>query len=120
MLIVGAAARYHRGALPHAGQKTMQDLSQEQRQTVTRLAAVLRLANALDAEADGRIRRVSVAESNGHLVVQAEGYSPRDRMAEEIAAGRHLLEMVYRKPILVKPLKPKTPRRTLAKSPTAA
>jgi CHAD domain-containing protein/HD superfamily phosphodiesterase len=111
MLIAGAAARYHHGAFPQARQKTLRGLNHEQRQTITRLAAILRLANALDAEADGRIRRVRLASANGHILVEAEGYSANDRMAEEIAAGRHLLETVYRKPVLVKPLKAAQPRK---------
>ena len=109
MLIAGAAARYHHGAFPQARQKTLRGLNHEQRQTITRLAAILRLANALDAEGDGRIRRVRLGAADGHFVVEAEGYSANDRLAEEIAAGRHLLETVYRRPVLVKPLKAKQP-----------
>jgi hypothetical protein len=39
------------------------------------------------------------------IAVQAEGYSPLDAIAERIAAARHLLEIVYRRPVLVKPLR---------------
>ncbi len=109
MLIAGAAARYHRGALPRAGQKTMAAFTPVQRETVRRLAGILRLANALDAERDGRIQGVKIHEQDGFLLLAAQGYSARDRLAEEIAAGRHLLETVYRRPILVKPLRRKTP-----------
>jgi hypothetical protein len=76
-----------------------------QRETVRRLAGILRLANALDAQRDGRIQGIRIHQQNGFLLLAAEGYSARDRMAEEIAAGRHLLETVYRRPILVKPLR---------------
>jgi len=105
MLIAGASARYHRGALPRAGQKTMAAFTPVQRETVRRLAGILRLANALDAQRDGRIQGIRIHQQNGFLLLAAEGYSARDRMAEEIAAGRHLLETVYRRPILVKPLR---------------
>ena len=111
MLIAGAAARYHRGALPGAGQKTLASFTPAERQTIRTLAGILRLANALDTERDGRIKRVKVDQHKALLIVQAEGYSPRDRMAEEIAAGRHLLETIYRRPIMVKAWRPaKTPR----------
>ncbi len=109
MLIAGAAARYHRGALPHARQKTMAAFTPAQRETVRRLAGILRLANALDFERDGRIQSVKIHEQNGFLILAAQGYSARDRLAEEIAAGRHLLETVCRRPILVKPLRQKPP-----------
>jgi exopolyphosphatase/guanosine-5'-triphosphate,3'-diphosphate pyrophosphatase len=109
MSMVGIVARYHRGALPGAGQKPLVGLSQGQRQIVLKLAGILRLANAFDAERDGRIQRLEVHQQNGFLQVAAQGYSPRDRMAEGIAAARHLLETVYRQPLMVKPLRiPKT------------
>jgi len=102
--MAGVVARYHRGALPRAGQKTLAGLSGEERRVVSRLAGILRLANAFDADRQGRMRRLEVHESNGTVVVGAQGYSARDRLAETIAGARHLLETVYRRPILVKPL----------------
>ena len=104
MHCVGIVARYHRGALPRVGQKTLEGLPQDQRQRVLQLAGILRLANAFDSERDGRIRRLEVREQNDIIEVAAQGYSPRDRMAEGIAAARHLLETVYRQPVMVKPL----------------
>ena len=104
----GIVARYHRGALPRFGQKTLLGLSPPQKQEVYRLAAILRLANAFDASREGRIRRLQVIDDgagNKVLVIAAEGYTPRDNQAEAIAAARHLLETVYRRPVLVKPMK---------------
>jgi CHAD domain-containing protein/HD superfamily phosphodiesterase len=105
MRLVGIVARYHRGALPGAGQKTLVGLSASQRQSVLRLAGILRLANAFDCERDGRIQRLEVHEQNGFLLVAAQGYSARDRRAESVAAARHLLEVVYRRPVMVKSLR---------------
>jgi len=102
---VGIVARYHRGALPRVGQKTLMGLSETQRQGMLKLAGILRLASAFDSERDGRIQRLEVHEQNGILEIAAQGYSPRDRMAEGIAAARHLLETVYRRPVMVKPLR---------------
>jgi hypothetical protein len=80
-------------------------LTPGQRQTVVRLAGILRLANAFDVGRDARIERLEVHEQNGFLEIAAQGYSPRDRKAEGIAAARHLLETVYRRPVMVKPLR---------------
>ncbi len=102
--LAGTVARYHRGALPRVGQKPLRGSSLPQRQEISRLAGILRLANALDCQQDGRIRKVELAQTNGVLIVAAEGYSARERSAETIAAARHLLEISYRRPILVKPL----------------
>jgi hypothetical protein len=73
------------------------------------LAAILRLANALDAGHDGRIRRVQIenaqigTKGNEVLYIAAEGYSPLGPSAQTIAAERHLLETVLRRPVVIKP-----------------
>src|SRR4029077_2177321 len=43
LLTAGIIARFHRGALPSAGQKAFRDLSPAQRKHISRLAAILRL-----------------------------------------------------------------------------
>jgi HD superfamily phosphodiesterase len=108
--IAAAVARYHRGALPKAGQKALSGLNAEQRRTVVQLSGILRFANAFDSKRDHRIARVKVHQQNGVFTIFAEGYSSRDRMAEDIAAGRHLLETVYRRPVMVKPMIERKPR----------
>jgi exopolyphosphatase/guanosine-5'-triphosphate,3'-diphosphate pyrophosphatase len=111
MKMVAAVARYHRGALPRAGQKGLTGLDVRERQTAIRLAAILRLANAFDADRDGRIERLACERKNGFLLIRAQAYNPRDRLAETIAGSRHLLETVYRRPVLVRPL----PQRRLTR-----
>lgn len=107
--IAGIVARYHRRALPRAGQKTLAGLYPGQRQNVLRLSGILRLANAFDAARDGRIQRLEVGEQKGCLVIAAQGYSARGRLAERIAGARHLLETVYRRPVIVKPVSVQAP-----------
>jgi len=102
---VGIVARYHRGALPRTGQATLAGLSTGQRQGLLQLAGVLRLANAFDSERDARVQRIEVHQQNGFLEIAAQNYSPRDRVAESVAAARHLLETVYRRPVMVKTLR---------------
>ena len=105
LLATSIVARYHRGALPGTGRETFGNLSAVQRAELLRLVAILRLANAFDASRDGRIGRLRVNGENGFLVIAAEGYSPRDDISETIAAGRHLMETVYKRPVIVKPMK---------------
>lgn len=111
LLRTGIIARYHRGALPRSGQKALRGLSLTQRRDISRLGGILRLANAFDTSRDGHIRRLEVQNQNGFLLVAAQGYSPRDRTAEAIAAARHLLETVYRRPVMVRPMKMAKPRK---------
>lgn len=102
--LAAVVSRYHQGALPHAGQTSLHGLTPSQRQIVCHLAAILRLADAFDANRDGRIQRLVVEQQAGFILIRAQGYSPRDKMAERIAATRHLLETVYRRPVMVKAL----------------
>ncbi len=97
-------ARFHRGALPTRKHKTLRDLLPDEQKATIQLAAVLRLANALDAAHDGHIRRVQIEngqmrnKGNEALIITAEGYSPLSGPAQTIAAERHLLETVTSPP----------------------
>lgn len=107
--LAAVVARYHRGALPHPRGKTLQALELADRPIAIELAGVLRLANALDV-GHGNIgrensARLEVRLQDRSVVVRAEGYSALDRSAEGIAAARHLLETVLRRPLLVRALR---------------
>jgi len=109
--LAGIVARYHRGALPRVGQKALVGLDPAQRQTVLHLSGILRLACAFDSECSGQMRRLEISETHGSIVIAMQGYSSRDRHAQKIASARHPLELVYRKPIMVKSLRVVGPRR---------
>jgi len=104
-------ARFHRGALPTRRHKLLRDLLPDEQKATIQLSAILRLANALDAGHDGRIRRIRIennpfrAKGNEALVIAAEGYSPTGDNARIIAAERFLLETVLHRPVLVRAMK---------------
>ena len=114
-------ARFHCKALPTCSHKLLRDLVAEEQAQVIRLAAILRLANALDNEHDGAVRRLKIANvdttkrrTNGFLrkptplakneavVIAAEGYKEGSSTAQAVAAERYLLETVLRRPVLVR------------------
>ena len=104
-------ARFHSGALPTRSHKTLRDLLPNEQKITIQLAAILRLANALDASHDGHIRRVQVARGSSSrmappncVTVEAEGYSARSDTARAVAAERYLLETLLRRPILIRPM----------------
>ena len=57
---IATIARYHRRALPSSAHEEYAMLSREARKRVSALAALLRIADALDYSHDGRVLRVAV------------------------------------------------------------
>jgi exopolyphosphatase / guanosine-5'-triphosphate,3'-diphosphate pyrophosphatase len=111
MEMAAVVARYHRGALPRPRGKSLQVLELPDRPIAMELAGVLRLANALDTRhvrhGDGgeNSPRLEVSLQDRVVVVRTAGYSTLDGSAEGIAAARHLLETVLRRPVLVRSLR---------------
>ncbi len=109
--MAAVVARYHRGPLPRPRGKTMQLLELADRPIAVQLAGILRLANALDTRKDrehANAPRLEVSSQDRFVVVRAAGYSALDRAAEDVAAARHLLETVLRRPVLVQALRGST------------
>jgi CHAD domain-containing protein len=122
-------ARFHAGALPTRRHKLLRDLLPPEQKLTIQLAAILRLANALDAAHDGHIRRIQIENiepanrasrhrrthgflrkrvglaANEPLIIAAEGYASGNPIAQTIAAERYLLETVLRRAVVVKPMK---------------
>jgi hypothetical protein len=86
----------------------MQVLELPDRPIAMELAGILRLANALDTRhgvnENENAPRLEVGLQDRYILVRASGYSALDRSAECIAAARHLLETVLRRPVIVRPL----------------
>lgn len=113
MKCAAVVARFHQGALPTRSHNLLRVLPPHEQKTAIQLAAILRLANALDASHDGHIRRVCVEQQiGGHnqktscIIVAADGYSARSATARAVAAERYLLEIILRRPVMIKPWKP--------------
>jgi CHAD domain-containing protein/HD superfamily phosphodiesterase len=102
--LAAVIARYHRGALPRLRRKTMQALELPDRRSTVELAGVLRLANALDPR-NGSVPELDVTVDHRSILVKASGYSAMTKSAEQIAAARHLLETVVRRPVMVRALR---------------
>jgi exopolyphosphatase/guanosine-5'-triphosphate,3'-diphosphate pyrophosphatase len=102
--LAAVVARYHRGALPRSRQKSLQLLDPSDRRVALQLAGVLRLTNSLDTR-NGTEPCLKVELDDKAVLIQTTGYSPLDPSAEEIAAARHLLEVVLRRPVLVRRLR---------------
>ncbi len=102
-VVVGCVARYHRRALPSPSHVSFKKLPNDDRALVRKLAALLRLADALDREHRSKVRRVAV-DIGKHAVtlrVRAEG----DLSLERWTVGRKspLFEQVFRRKLVLDP-----------------
>jgi exopolyphosphatase/guanosine-5'-triphosphate,3'-diphosphate pyrophosphatase len=89
--IVAHVARYHRGAAPKRRHESFAALEPWQRETVRRLAALLRVANALDRTHAARVVELYAALVKRKPVV-VEVLSPYD-VSLELAAARQAAEL---------------------------
>jgi exopolyphosphatase/guanosine-5'-triphosphate,3'-diphosphate pyrophosphatase len=71
--IVSNIARYHRRGLPQRSHVPYVALDREDRVVVNKLAAILRIANALDAEHMQKVRDVHIVRRGNTWVLQLEG-----------------------------------------------
>lgn len=135
MTRVAVVARFHAGALPTRDHKALRDMLPAEQKMTIQLAAILRLANAFDATHDGHVRKVKIENAkpkdrknrtdgflrkpaslgvNEALVIEAEGFTAGSETAQAIAAERYLLEVVLRRPVLVKVMRTVTPPRRVS------
>jgi exopolyphosphatase / guanosine-5'-triphosphate,3'-diphosphate pyrophosphatase len=85
MTIVANIARYHRGQMPQRSHQNYMALERRDRLMVSKLAAFLRLANALDAEHLQKVTGVTVARHGRGWVLTISGRG--DLTMERLAAS---------------------------------
>lgn len=106
MEIIATVARYHRGALPNASQKSWAAIPANQKESVLFLAGILRLATVLGSDGNSVIsgmRVENVEEPAPSLSIRIAGYTGEEPLASRLAAERHLLESVLHRAIVIEP-----------------
>jgi len=73
MNVVANVARYHRRAVPQRSHLAWSSLPREARVRVNKLAAVLRVANALDADHLQKVEELRIADDGDSLVLEVKG-----------------------------------------------
>lgn len=84
LAMVANIARYHRRALPQKSHLPYISLDRQTRVEVGKLAALLRLANALDADHAQRVKDVRIVVDDGNWVMELDGSG--DLTMERLAA----------------------------------
>ena len=100
--MIALIARYHRGDWSAVTRAELGGLRAASVRSAQKIGGVLRLANALDQTHEGAIQRIEVTRGENGITVIAEGLVDDSRLAEKIAAARHLLEVRCGVAILVR------------------
>jgi exopolyphosphatase/guanosine-5'-triphosphate,3'-diphosphate pyrophosphatase len=99
---VALVARYHRRASPKPTHTSFSSLSREDRVVVTKLASILRIADALDRSYSQRIKNVDCKIQKGRFVISVPGVE--DLSLEQIALKETgtLFEETFGLPVLLR------------------
>lgn len=84
--IVANVARYHRKSFPKTQHEEYRMLSTRDRVTVSKLAGILRLADALDYEHAGKVHEIDMVLSPGEVILRLRGRG--DLMLEKWALAK--------------------------------
>jgi exopolyphosphatase/guanosine-5'-triphosphate,3'-diphosphate pyrophosphatase len=104
MDMVANVARYHRKSAPKTQHKPYEDLAPKQRLTISKLAAILRLADALDHEHASTVDSVEVEYKRPRFTFRLKGKG--DMLLEKwaLANKRDLFESVFEANVVVEDL----------------
>jgi len=93
--IVALVARYHRRGVPDAAHLEYMMLPRESRMVVSKLAAILRVADALDRGHAQQIRDIQVERRPDEFVIYARGVPDLALERRALAAKADLFEDIY-------------------------
>ena len=75
MEIIALVSRYHRQSPPKRSHTEYSKLSRTDQVLVSKLSALLRVADSLDAALTQRIQKLTVTQKKSHLILTTEGAS---------------------------------------------
>ena len=99
--LIAAIARYHSGSLPKAKHEAIASLGEEERETVFRLAALLRIADGLDRSHAGRVTGVSAEVRDDAVRLTITGTPPLDIEVHAAQRKADLAERVWGRRVVV-------------------
>ena len=99
---IATIARYHRRALPSAAHEEYAGLNRQARKRVSALAALLRIADALDYSHDGRVLQLAASPElsdaeNWTIAVQVRPLADLDDELEHASEKADLFEKVFKR-----------------------
>lgn len=100
--IIANVARYHRRALPQRSHLPFVSLTRDDRMLVSKLAAILRVANALDKGLSQKALELKVFSEGDLLVLEAQNESDLSMEKNAIAGRANLFAEVFGKKIILR------------------
>jgi exopolyphosphatase/guanosine-5'-triphosphate,3'-diphosphate pyrophosphatase len=98
--MIGLVARYHRGALPRDSHKFYRRLDADSRQCVCKLAALLRLADALDGEHKQMVTNLTCEIRKNRVILYL--LTKDETNLRKVSHKANLFEQVYDKKVEVR------------------
>jgi exopolyphosphatase/guanosine-5'-triphosphate,3'-diphosphate pyrophosphatase len=100
--LAALVARYHRRAIPRPTHEVYSQLDRESRIAVAKLAAILRVADALEAEHSQRIRKIEVSVENKEVTIRTRSVLDLSLEKAAMQSKSQMFEQVYGKPVVLK------------------
>ena len=99
--VIANIARYHRGALPKERHREYAALNAADRESVRKLGAIVRLADALDRSHDSRVSNVQCRVNPDTVHLQLESTSDCQNELLEVERKKDLFELVFQRELIV-------------------
>src|SRR5262245_40724772 len=93
--VIANVARYHRGSDPRERHESFAALNETDRNTVSQMAAIVRIADALDRRHDSRVSEIRCARNGRALHIELQSTSNCDREIFAAEQKRELFEQVF-------------------------
>lgn len=102
LYLIACIARYHRKAEPKLKHKMFAQLNKAERNTVKKLAAILRIADGLDRSHNAVVRNVNINLKNEGIFFEVYITVSYELEKFGFEKKKHLFEKVYKKPLFIK------------------
>jgi exopolyphosphatase/guanosine-5'-triphosphate,3'-diphosphate pyrophosphatase len=93
--VIANIARYHRGSLPRERHPEFAVLNMADRETVCRLGAIVRVADALDRSHDSRVSELRLTREGKTLHIQLLSALKCENELQEAARERDMFEQAF-------------------------
>jgi exopolyphosphatase/guanosine-5'-triphosphate,3'-diphosphate pyrophosphatase len=94
--IIGSIARYHRKALPNKKHYNLRLVNQTEREKITVLSSILRVADALDYSHNSVVQRVKVKSLPNHIVIECLASGEHNLEERSVMKKKDLFEKVFK------------------------